>query len=226
VELASTVGRDRIKLLVVDDHALVREGVRHTLESLSCEVQVFEAKSGGEAVHLVERQSDFDLVLLDLQLPDIDGFQALTRLRERNPDLPVVILSASDERPDVVSALNMGAVGFIPKSYTRELMLNAVRLVLAGGVYIPPHALGFTGSPKAEARRVQQHESIGSLGLTQRQLQVLSLLAQGKPNKIIARDLNITEPTVKSHVTQILRALKVTNRSQAVIAARRLGFGN
>jgi DNA-binding NarL/FixJ family response regulator len=226
VELASTVGQERIKLLVVDDHALVREGVRHTLESLSREVQVFEAKSGVEAVRLVERQSDFDLVLLDLQLPDIDGFQALTRLRERNPDLPVVILSASNERPDVVSALNMGAVGFIPKSYTRELMLNAVRLVLAGGVYIPPHVLGLTGSANVEARRVQEHESTGSLGLTQRQLQVLSLLAQGKPNKIIARDLNITEPTVKSHVTQILRALKVTNRSQAVIAARRLGFGN
>jgi DNA-binding NarL/FixJ family response regulator len=120
----------------------------------------------------------------------------------------------------------MGAVGFISKSSAREVMLQALRLVLAGGVYIPPQALGLLDAPDAcAASPGYDPGSPHSLGLTDRQAQVLALIAQGKPNKIIAGELNIAEPTVKAHVTEILRALKVTNRAQALIAARRLGIG-
>lgn len=221
-----TVVRDKIKLLVVDDHALVREGVRHTVGALSPKVQIFEARNAEEAEQIVEREPDLDLVLLDLGLPGTSGFKVLTQLHERSASLPVVVLSASDDRPDVVNALNGGAVGFIPKSCTRELMLHAIRLVLAGGIYIPPQAMGLlNGSATSGLPRQTQPGLDRAQGLTHRQLAVLELLAQGKPNKIIAADLQISEATVKAHVTQILRALRVTNRAQALVAARRLGYG-
>lgn len=214
-------------VLVVDDHAMVREGVRHALESLDGDVRVLEARNAEEAYGLVASHPGLDLVLLDLGLPGTDGFAALAEIHRRNATLPVIIMSAADDRTHVMTALSMGALGFIPKSFARELTLQAVRLVLAGGVYIPPQALGLRdgapvdrGSPPPSLNRAAAR----TLGLTERQLQVLALLARGKPNKIIAGELAIAEPTVKAHVTEILRALKVTNRAQAAIAARRLGF--
>lgn len=216
-----------MKVLVVDDHALVREGVRHALESLGSEVNVIEARDAQETLRSVERNPDLDLVLLDLGLPGADGFEILEQLHQRNVALPVIIVSASDERSRVMTALGMGAAGFIPKSCSRDVTLQAVRLVLAGGVYIPPEALGYSGSQGARESKSGDQAWAGSprpLGLTERQTEVLALLARGKPNKIIASELNIAEPTVKAHVTEILRALKVTNRAQAVIAARRIGF--
>ncbi len=215
-------------MLVVDDHAMVREGVKHALESLGGEIDVVEARDAQEALRTVEQHPDLDLVLLDLGLPGTDGFSTLERLHQSNAALPVIILSASDDRAHVMTALSMGAAGFIPKSYARELTLQAVRLVLAGGVYIPPQALGFaeaqSGNPVVHPAQERGAAAAQSLGLTERQTEVLALLARGKPNKIIASELNIAEPTVKAHVTEILRALRVTNRAQAVIAARRMGF--
>lgn len=214
-------------ILIVDDHAMVREGVRHALESMGGDVSVAEARNAEEAYRLVEEHPELDLVLLDLGLPGTDGFAVLNELHRRNSTLPVIIVSASDDRSRVMTALSMGAAGFIPKSFARELTLQAVRLVLAGGVYIPPQALGLRDGAADETAAPPScvdMTAARSLGLTERQLQVLALLARGKPNKIIAGELAIAEPTVKAHVTEILRALKVTNRAQAVIAARRLGF--
>ncbi|HET7158741.1 MAG TPA: response regulator transcription factor [Burkholderiales bacterium] len=217
-----------MKILVVDDHAMVREGVKHALESLGSEVNVIEARNAQEALRTAEQHPDLDLVLLDLGLPGTDGFAILEQLHERNAALPVIIVSASDDRSQVMTALNMGAAGFIPKSCAREVTLQAVRLVLAGGVYIPPQALGFSQSREmCDTELLARAHAVSAarpLGLTERQTEVLALLARGKPNKIIASELNIAEPTVKAHVTEILRALKVTNRAQAVIAARRIGF--
>ena len=213
-----------MKFLVVDDHALVREGLRHVLESLDDRVTVLEARNATEAYALVEQHADLDLVLLDLRLPGVDGYAAMQELHRRHHTLPVVILSGSEDTPSVVAALKMDAAGFIPKSSPREVMLQALRLVLSGGVYIPPQALGLAGLDGPGESSNPGTKSIDKPALTARQAEVLGLIAQGKPNKLIASELNISEATVKAHVTDIMRALKVTNRAQAGVAARRLGI--
>jgi len=213
-----------MKFLVVDDHAVVREGLRSVLESLDDRVTVLEARSATEAYALVEQHADLDLVLLDLNLPGVEGYAAMQELHRRHHTLPVVILSGSEDTPSVVAALKMHALGFIPKSSPREVMLQALRLVLSGGVYIPPQALGLAGLDGPGESSNPDTKSIAKPALTERQAEVLGLIAQGKPNKLIASELNISEATVKAHVTDIMRALKVTNRAQAGVAARRLGI--
>jgi DNA-binding NarL/FixJ family response regulator len=213
-----------MKFLVVDDHALVREGLRHVLESLDDRVTVLEARNATEAYALVEQHADLDLVLLDLKLPGVDGYAAMEELHRRDNALPVVILSGSEDTPSVVAALKRHAVGFIPKSSPREVMLQALRLVLSGSVYIPPQALGLAGLDGLGGSASPDTKSIVKPVLTHRQAEVLGLIAQGKPNKLIAGELNISEATVKAHMTDIMRALKVTSRAQAAIAARRLGI--
>ena len=214
-----------MKILIVDDHPLVREGVRHTLASLHRDVIVLEAGNANEALELSAQHPDLDLVMLDLALPGMPGLAVLEELRQRGCTAPVVVLSGSCERADVIAALNSGAMGFIPKLSSSELMLQALRLVFAGGVYIPPLALGMLDLPGVGgASDAAGPKSLQQLGLSERQRQVLALIAQGKPNKVIASDLAIAEPTVKAHITEILRALQVTNRSQAMIVARRFGI--
>ncbi|TAN56815.1 MAG: response regulator transcription factor [Betaproteobacteria bacterium] len=212
-----------MKVLVVDDHPLVREGVRHALASLQGDVEVLEAGNSNQALELAEQHPDLTLVMLDLGLPGMPGLAALEELRVRGCAAPVVVLSGSCERADVIAALNTGAMGFIPKLSSSDVMLQALRLVLAGGIYIPPQALGMLDGPGGVAAGTTGPKSLQQLGLSERQQQVLALIAQGKPNKVIASDLNIAEPTVKAHITEILRALQVTNRSQAMIVARRFG---
>lgn len=212
-----------MKLLIVDDHALVREGLKHVLLTLGPDTHVLEAGSAEDALLLMEAQQDIDLVLLDVALPGMNGFEMLEVLRERGGGPRVAMLSASDDKSGVMKALEFGAAGFIPKSFNRELMVNALRLVLAGGIYVPPQALGIR-APGAPAQAPHTSDAARHLGLTERQTEVLGLLAQGKSNKAIAAALKISEPTVKAHVTEVLRVLKVTNRAEAAIAARRLGF--
>lgn len=207
-----------MKFLVVDDHALTREGVRLALGTLGDDVTVLDAASVDAALAAINRNSDIDLVLLDLGFPDADGLSLLRDLRRDQNPVPVVVISGVDDRNRVLKALDLGALGFIPKSSSTEVMLQAVRLVLAGGTYIPQQALAAHGG--------QQHagDRQGIRDLTDRQRQILALMAKGKPNKLIAVELNISEATVKSHVTEILRVLKVTNRTQAVIVAGDLGI--
>lgn len=214
-----------MKILIVDDHPLVREGVRHALAALQRDVVVLEASDANQALELSAHHPDLDLVMLDLGLPGMPGLAVLEELRQRGCTAPVVILSGSCERADVIAALNAGAMGFIPKLSSSELMLQALRLVFAGGVYIPPLALGMLDMPGVGGGAdAAGPKSLQQLGLSERQRQVLALIAQGKPNKVIASDLAIAEPTVKAHITEILRALQVTNRSQAMIVARRFGI--
>ena len=211
-----------MKILVVDDHPLIREAMQHVLSDLAEGVSLLGAGDVMSALEVLDAQPEIDLVLLDLSLPGPSGLDAIDLLRDRHPGTPVVVLSASDDQATVVSALDHGAMGFIPKCSANQLILNALRLVLAGGVYVPPQAVnGNNGS--APPRRLQA-TSITELGLTERQAEVLSLMIQGKPNKVICRELNLAEGTVKIHVTAILKALNVSNRTQAVIAANRLGM--
>ena len=183
-----------MKILIVDDHTLIREALRGVLAEVKRDATVFEASNCRQAMELVEEHGDLGLVLLDLNLPDRDGFSALTELRETHPGLSVVVLSGVQDRDTVLKALDLGALGFIPKSGQREVMISALQLVFAGGIYIPPEILSRETSPPVPATpsRAGQGTMAGSpsdLGLTGRQVDVLALMMQGKSNKAICRVL-------------------------------------
>jgi DNA-binding NarL/FixJ family response regulator len=213
-----------MKILVVDDHVLIREALRGVLKELKEEATIFEAPNSRVAMQRFQENPDFELALLDLNLPDGSGLEVLQTLRERYPGTSVVVLSASDDRENVMKVLDLGALGFIPKSSSREVMLSAFNLIFAGGVYVPPEILARQPSP-ATPVQPQPRASAAELGLTDRQMDVLVLMMQGKSNKAICRVLDLAEPTVKNHVTAILKALNATNRTEAVIAAGALGVG-
>lgn len=209
-----------MKVLLVDDHALIRDALRGVLADLVEGARIVEASDCRRALRLVAENADLELILLDLNLPDRNGFEVLADLRLRYPTVPVVVLSAFHDRGNVLKALDLGALGFIPKSAPRGVMTNALRLVLSGGIYVPPEALA-----PAETKAVKPAPlSPADVGLTGRQIEVLSLMMRGKSNKAISRRLDMAEPTVKHHVTAILRALKATNRTEAVIAVGELGW--
>jgi DNA-binding NarL/FixJ family response regulator len=218
-----------VEILVVDDHVLIREALRGVLKEVKGDAIVLEASSCSQAMQVVAEHPNLDLILLDLNLPDRDGFSVLAELGERYPTISVVVLSAQQDRGSVVRALDLGALGFIPKSGQLEVMLGALQLVFAGGIYIPPEILA-RDEPSPRQRGEEQPAaksptvSPADLGLTERQVDVLSLMMQGKSNKAICRVLNLAEPTVKNHVTAILKALEVSNRTEAVIAAGGLGW--
>lgn len=215
-----------MKILVVDDHPLIREAMQHVLSELDAEVFLVEAGDVDSAFAALESNKDVDLVLLDLGLPGAVGMSGLDSLRQTYPDLPVVVLSASDDTATVLSALDHGAMGFIPKCSSNTLVVNALKLVMSGGIYVPPQAVAATcnHAPQAQQPASSKFTNIEQLGLTSRQTQVLALMVQGKPNKAICRELDLAEGTVKIHVTAILKAMGVINRTQAVIAASRMGM--
>jgi len=219
-----------MKILVVDDHVLIREALRGVLRELKGDaVVIIEAADSRQAMRQIEQHRDVKLILLDLALPDRDGFEMLRELGVRYPTIPAVVLSAYHDRDRVKKALDLGALGFIPKSAQREVMLSAFNLIFAGGIYVPPEILGHqpVAGPGPGASASPNQQVIGSqLGLTERQIEVLALMMQGKSNKAICRNLHLAEATVKVHVSAILKALKVTNRTEAVIAAGALGFGS
>ena len=215
-----------MKFLVVDDHALIREAMRGVLKELCGDAVVLDAASAGQAADLIAQHPDLALILLDLQLPDRDGVEMLRELRERYPAISVVMLSAFSDRDNVVKALDNGALGFIPKTDSRNVLLGALRLILAGGTYIPPDVLarGPAAAPAPSKPPPHRQLSPAELGLTERQVEVLALMMQGKSNKLICRELDLAEPTVKNHVSAILKVLEVTNRTEAVLAVAALGW--
>jgi DNA-binding NarL/FixJ family response regulator len=210
-----------MKVLIVDDHALLREALGRVLATLVPGAEVHEAAAPKQAFERIDAMPDLDLVLLDLALPGMHGLAMLRALRERHPAIAVVVVSASVDRETVRRALDSGAMGYIPKSSSNEVLKSALQLVLSGGIYIPPELLGRGEEPAAPQSGVRAPADIG---LTERQAQILALLVQGEPNKVICRELDLAESTVKNQVTVILKALNVTNRTQAVLAADRLGL--
>jgi DNA-binding NarL/FixJ family response regulator len=207
-----------MKILVIDDHPLIQEALQHVLVAIDPEVELAQAQDASEAHAALSREPDTDLIVLDLTLPGCDGFELLAALRREWPGMPVLVLSATHDRATVEHALDLGAMGFIPKTANTRVLLDALRLVLSGGVYVPTDSPtnGATFRPRSAMRPEQ-------LGLTLRQADVLKLLVQGKPNKLICRDLRLSEGTVKVHVSAILRALNVHNRTQVVIELARRG---
>ena len=213
-----------LKILVVDDHPLVRDAMTNLLASIAPAVTVLEAAECASALGIARDQPDIDIVVLDLDLPGTSGFEALEQFRREQPALPVVILSAQRDRQTVLQAIKRGAMGFIPKVTAKDVIVNATRLVLAGGVYLPPEAIAEGERRGNEATDPPGPRSLADLGLTARQGQVLALIMHGRSNKEICRTLGLAERTVKVHVTAVLTALRVSSRTQAVIAATQLGL--
>lgn len=216
-----------MKILLADDHALIREGLGHVLRRLDGDAVIVDAANCDEALQVVELHADFDVVLLDVAMPGMNGLEGLTRLRKRLPSTPIVILSALEDSELVRDALARGAQGFIPKTSTGDVMLSALRLVFSGGIYLPPSLLSRCDStPNGAARSVAtaRRQNDDGLGLTLRQRQVLTLIVQGKTNKEIARSLNMSETTVRTHATAIFRILNVSNRTQPGHIAAQRGF--
>jgi len=220
-----------MKILVVEDHVLMREALRGVLKELKGDAAVIiEAPDSRQAMRQIEQNPDVELVLLDLGLPDRDGFEILSEFAERYPTISVVVHSAHQDRERVMKALDLGAIGFIPKSAQREVMLSAFNLIFSGGIYIPPEILDRRqATPMLAQTRaassLKPRVSAADLGLTERQMEVLALMMRGKSNKAICRVLDLAEPTVKIHVSAILKALKVANRTEAVLIAAALGLG-
>lgn len=210
-------------ILLVDDHTLFREALHHVLKQLDSQVVVLEAANAEEAAQLIARSRNLDLILLDIDLPSIDGLTALPDLRELSPTAPVVVLSGSETSVHVKRALEGGAVGYIPKSCSSHEMLAALRIVLQGDIFIPPRLLGKLGGSQQVFSQLNDDKPSQTV-LTARQIEVLELLAKGFPNKTIAKKLELSEGTVKLHVAAILRALGSRNRTEAVMAASRLGM--
>lgn len=207
-----------MKLLVVDDHPLIVHALREVLPDLAGDIELVTAGNRDDALAQVARHPDCSLVLLDLAVPGAHGLDLLAELRRSRPRLPIVILSATHDRATVGSALTAGARGFIAKTADAHTMLDAVRTVLAGGTHV-------TKSFAPMRPREIEGVAIDVLGLTQRQSEVMMLLAQGKPNKMICRDLRLSEGTVKVHVSAILKALNVHSRSQVVAELAKRGIG-
>lgn len=211
-------------VLIADDHPLFHEALKGVvMEIFSGDADCICTVNVRETLLALDNGPAFDLVLLDLNLPGADGFSALISLRNKAPSIPVVIVSSTDHVDVVRESFSHGAMGYLPKSSSQEVMQNAIRLVMSGSTYIPTEALGtFSLSPLKSKKITSQKSSDSATTLTPRQLAVLDLLAEGKANKIIAYDLDISEITVKAHVSAILRKLGVSNRLQAVIAAKNM----
>lgn len=209
-----------MRLLLVDDHPMVRDGLKHLLRELDADLHVDEAGDCSQATSLAG-SGDYDLILLDLRMPGLAGLAALAAVREAFPASSVVVLSGEQDARIVRQAIEKGAMGFIPKSSTSSVMLQALRLVLARGIYLPPNALDATTSVEDQPRQVVD---VAIEGLSDRQMEVLRRVVQGKPNKVIARELAISEGTVKVHLSAVFRALKARNRTEIVFAAAKLGL--
>ncbi|MDR0673497.1 MAG: response regulator transcription factor [Zoogloeaceae bacterium] len=213
-----------MKILIVEDHALMRDALARVLSAQSDRV-IREASSVDQALELLAREHDFDLALLDLALPGMDGFSGLKLLSERYPDMPVVILSAFDDKPTVRRALNHGAAGFIPKSYSAEALLNALSQVLSGQVFYPPEAMtAEMNSNMPLLSSANEKLNPTEFGLTERQGEVLVMMLRGYSNREIANQLKLSEGTVKIHVAAIFKSLGVTSRAQTIVAANRYGI--
>jgi DNA-binding NarL/FixJ family response regulator len=244
-----------MKVLLVDDHPLVLTALQTVVQRIGTDTTVVGVDNATSARNELRDHADYDLVLLDLALGDADGFEVLAEFRSTYPAVPVVVVSASERTSDVIRAIDLGAMGFGPKSSSHAELHEALGMVMSGSMYVPPSMLGLdfarerekmagdtvpgvmrtgdTGfgsdrTPFGSSARPEAHQkvpSIDDLGLTPRQTEVLGLLLQGLPNKLIARQLNLSVETVKDHVAAVLRALNVSSRTQAVLAVSQMTQG-
>jgi DNA-binding NarL/FixJ family response regulator len=222
-----------MKVLLIDDHPLILSALQNVIEGMGNDVAVVGVAGGRAARDALGADGSFDLVLLDLRLGDADGFELLAELRQGWPAIPVVVVSASDRAADVIRAIDLGAMGFVPKRSSNETLTEALRVVMSGGIYVPPMPMGEgDAAPEGTDRRLPGAGQVGpasvpkhglpGVKLTPRQTDVLGLLLRGQSNKLIARELDLSVETVKDHVAAVLRALGVNSRTQAVLAVSQM----
>jgi DNA-binding NarL/FixJ family response regulator len=211
-----------MKVLIVDDHPVLRDGFSALLQHAGPDNTVLQARDASEGLALADNCPDLDVIILDLEMPGMKGLQALAEFGRKRPDVPVIVLSSSEDPQDVRQSLASGALGYVPKSASQNVLLAAIRLVLDGNLYIPPLILA--EGPRSVAQGARRTESDGNQLLTERQIEILQLLSEGMPNKIIAARLDLSEKTVKVHITAIFKALNVVNRTQAAVAGRKAGI--
>lgn len=204
-----------MNIALCDDHELVADGISLLLKALAPELKVERHSTAHGLLHAAPAWESMDLVLLDLGLPDSYGMQALKQLRTLRDDVPVVVISGAVERGIILEAIDNGAMGFIPKTSSSGKMLDALKVVLNGDVYLPP----LPDSPATN----HSHGNV-NLDLTPKQWQILRCILEGKPIKRIATTLNIADSTVKTHITPILRVLGVTSRTEAIVRVAQLGI--
>lgn len=202
-----------MNILLIDDHPLFRSGIAAVVNELDDKVRFVEAEDVKEGLALLKEGKGYSIILLDLALPGLDGMDGIALLRHAAPATPIVVLSATENTVTIRQAITRGAKGYIPKSSGKNIMLNALRLVLSGGVYLPANILQTDGAV-----------SSNSDSLTPRQADVIQLLAQGRSNKEIADKLELTENTVRTHVAAILKRLGVKNRTEAGVTALAQGL--
>ena len=207
------------RVLIADDHPMVRDGLRTVIAVAFDQCELFGASSIDEAAEIIEREGDFDIVLLDLNMPGTNGFSGLVTMRDRFPSVPVVIVSAAQERGLARSAVAAGAAGFIPKSLRRSAIVEALKSILAGDIYLPDVEEGDENEDAETADILARIDS-----LTPQQKVVLKLVVEGKLNKQIAYELDVSMTTVKAHVSAILSKLRVFSRTQAVILVNKVNF--
>jgi DNA-binding NarL/FixJ family response regulator len=212
-----------MRILLADDHPLFREGVKPVLHKLDEGVEIVEAIDYPSAFEAMRTAGEIDLALLDLNMPGMASIEGIQKFRASFGDTPLIVLSAADRTEEIRQVLAAGAMGYISKASAPEVIVSAMRLVLAGGVYAPPDLLAPRGSAAAEPAPAVNHGHRAH-GLTERQIEVLRLVAQGKSNRQIADELHLTEGTVKIHAAAIFRTLGVSNRIEATLAAQRMGL--
>jgi two-component system, NarL family, nitrate/nitrite response regulator NarL len=212
-----------LKLLLVDDHALFRSGLRLLLRELPGEIEFFEAGNPIDALGFADKA--IDLILLDLSMPGSQGMSALEQSRDVFVDVPIVVISSEDDPALIRQVIDLGASGFVPKSSTHRILIGALQLILAGGVYLPMHVLSQSARPAPALTASDSSDSdLPVHGMTERQYEVLLKAVRGQSNKAIARSLQLSEGTVKAHLSAAFRLLGVSNRTEAVYAAAQLGI--
>lgn len=213
------------QILVADDHPMIREAITSAITSRFDDARVAETEDLHGALNYAEENPDTDLILLDLNMPGMDGLNGIVTLRTRHPDIPVVILSAAEEKNVVLKAVTYGAVGFITKSMPRDKITEAISQILDGQIYLPPDIIRKSGEKRRTGSEYSNRIDPGLIStFTRRQLMVFEHMAKGQSNKEIGYELNIAETTVKAHVSAILHKLKVHSRLKAILCARDINF--
>ena len=219
-----------MRLLLIEDHTVVAEGLKFLLgeidSSITCVIT-------GTIAQALQAEGIFDLVLLDLKLPDTSGFEGLRIVRDVFLGVPIALLSGEENTAVIRSAIAEGAMGFVPKTASSQVLLAAMRLILAGGTYLPPHAFATwptswphekSHAKSFEAPHAERSRPQNTAGLSGRQLEILMKAVQGKPNKVIARETGLAEGTVKAHLSAAFRLINVSNRTEAVFKAAQIGL--
>lgn len=208
-----------MKVLITDEQSLFRDGLSLRLKQINQDISIIQSSNLAEMQKILSKDSDIDILIVDIDLAELNAAEVINKIKNTAPNTKIVAISSSEDTRNIKKILSLGVKGYIPKRSDSNILSGALKLILDGGTYIPPAMLdnGIDYSAYSSASPLKKN-------LTNRQSQVLDLIAQGKSNKQIAYDMGVSEATVKLHINALLRSLKVNNRTQAVITAQKMGL--